>query len=746
MPLRIRAACALIFLSPLLATSANAQDSVALVGGTAPVQTFASLAATGTGSTLPEGWYFAETGGNANTTYEASDGNANAGNTYSFGTGSSAERALGGIRSGSLNPTIGARLRNDSGAALSEIAVAYTGEQWRLGTSGRADRLQFEYSTNATGLGNGSWTHVAALDFSSPATTGATGPRDGNAAANRTLVAASISGLNLAVGASLWVRWVDIDASGADDGLAIDDASFTVAGDPPVDVPPSVTTTSPSHGAVNVPLGAPLSVTFSEPVEVAAPWFTLTCTDSGSHGASVAGGPVIWTLTPAPGFSADETCTWTILGAGVSDLDGEIDAMQGDVVVIFTTLDPGGIPRPFVQFIQPAENAQKVPVAADIRVTFNETVTTGTGAFALQCDAAPITLAVAGSGSLRAITPGALLPYSAHCEFTISAAAVQNTGGATMLADVTIPFQVMPNVDVATYYAQVNESSPGQLRCSLHATIRGHTAYPYSGVGSNTWTILETVQVNPANPNQIIDVYRNRAYATITDRAGTGSGITYNREHTWPNSLGFGSQTGNLGLPWAPYTDTHMLYLSDTQWNSDRGNKPFAYCASGCGERITEFNNGIGGGSGSYPGNSNWVQSPDGNQGSFEVWNARKGEMARAVLYMAIRYEGGVDTWSGQNEPNLELTDTRSFIVGTSNPNVTAYMGLLTDLLAWHNADPPDTAEHARNDIVYRYQGNRNPFIDHPEWATRALFESTTPAICVLDDTIFRDGFDAGSP
>lgn len=278
------------------------------------------------------------------------------------------------------------------------------------------------------------------------------------------------------------------------------------------------------------------------------------------------------------------------------------------------------------------------------------------------------------------------------------------------------------------YYARINTSSAPQLRCSLHQTIRGHTVYPYSGSGTSTWSILEIADEDPNDSGRILDVYRNRSYAKVNDRAGTGSGITYNREHTWPNSLGFGSATGDLGLPNAPYTDTHMLYLSDTTYNSDRGNKPYADCAASanCGERTTEANDGRG----VYPGNSNWVRGPDGNGGSFEAWHARKGDLARAVMYMAIRYEGGDDINSGQSEPDLELTDDRSRIVITSSSP--AYMGLLTTLLAWHQADPPDANERTRNEVIYSFQGNRNPFIDHPEWATPELFTSTTPAVCEL--------------
>ncbi|MEP7098070.1 MAG: endonuclease, partial [Dokdonella sp.] len=251
---------------------------------------------------------------------------------------------------------------------------------------------------------------------------------------------------------------------------------------------------------------------------------------------------------------------------------------------------------------------------------------------------------------------------------------------------------------------------------------------------------LEIAQQDPNNPAKMIDVYRNRSYTIGSDRAGTGSGITYNREHAWPNSLGF----ANSSL--AAYTDTHMLWLSDTAQNASRGNKPYANCASGCSELTTEVNNGVGGGSGVYPGNSNWVQAPDGNQGSFEVWNHRKGEMARAMFYMAIRYEGtAADQAHDGVIPDLELTDDRSKIVIISNTAAKAYMGLLTTLLDWSQQDPPDAEERARDEVIYSFQGNRNPFIDHPEWATRALFDSVNPAICILNppnDMIFKDGFD----
>lgn len=739
----LRASLSLLFLTG--AAPAFAQY-VALTA-TPATQNFDTLAVSGTGTALPDGWYLLEAGNNANTSYAADDGSSNSGNTYSYGAAGSGERALGLLRSGSLSPLVGARLRNESGAAISEIAVTYTGEQWRLGAAGRADTLHVQYSLDATSLGDEAafWTDAPALDLSSPVTSGTAGKLDGNLAANRAAISGSITGLNLAPSASVWVRWVDADISGPEDGLALDDVTFAIAGDPPVDVPPTVVAVSPADGATNVGLAAALNVTFSEEVTVTAPWFTIQCATSGSHTASVSGGPGSYTLTPSPAFAANESCTWTILASGVVDRDGTPDALASDYVVTFTTADPATTP-PTVLSTTPADGAANVAVASDVRVTFSEAVTT-TDAFALACGATPIALAETGSGDSRTLTPDTVLPAGATCTFTIDADGVRNAGGITMAADYVVTFHVASGT-VDGYYAQVNTSSPDQLRCSLHATIRGHTAYPYSGSGTNTWTILELAQEDPNDPSKIVDVYRNRSYTKVSDRAGTGSGITYNREHTWPNSLGFPGATGNLGMPNAPYTDTHMLWLSDTQWNADRGNKPFANCASNCGERTTEANGGVGGGSGVYPGNSNWVKSPDGNQGSFEAWNHRKGEMARAIFYMAIRYEGGVDPVSGQNEPELELTDDRSRIVQMNNYSQTAYMGLLSDLLAWHQADPPDAAELARNEVIQSFQGNRNPFVDHPEWATRALFESVSPATCELNppvdtDSIFKNGFEA---
>jgi endonuclease I len=393
-------------------------------------------------------------------------------------------------------------------------------------------------------------------------------------------------------------------------------------------------------------------------------------------------------------------------------------------------------PPPTVTGTTPTAGSNTFPAAGNLGATFSESVTAAAGAFTLSCaSSGAVPLTYPASGSNFSISTNTALVGGEACTFTVVANNITDAGGAKPAANTVVNFNVATGGGGGGtgYYSQVNTSSASQLRCSLHATIKGHTAYPYSGGTTNAWTILEIADEDPNNPNNILDAYRNRSFTKVSSRAGTGTGIVYNREHTWPNSLGFGSSTGNLGLPHSPYTDTHMLYLTESVYNSDRGNKPYANCtqASSCGERVTEANNGSGGGSGVYPGNSNWVKSPDGNAGSFEVWGKRKGDMARAIMYMAIRYEGGTHPTTGQNEPDLELTDNRAQIVITSASP--AYMGLLSTLIAWHQADPPDAAELERNEVIYSFQGNRNPFIDHPEWGTSALFTSAKPATCQLN-------------
>ncbi|WP_294091128.1 Calx-beta domain-containing protein [Sphingomonas sp.] len=220
--------------------------------GAALNENFDSLANSGTSSLLPTDWFIAESGTASNTTYTAGTGSGNTGDTYSFGASGSNERALGSLLSSSLTPSFGVRFTNQTGSTITSLQIAYTGEQWRLGQSGRgADRLDFQYSTNATSLTTGTWTDFNNLDFNSPVTTGTVGALDGNATANRTALSSTITGLNIAAGATVWLRWVDFNATGSDDGLAIDDFSITAFGPAPTEnqvISLSPTTVSQAEG------------------------------------------------------------------------------------------------------------------------------------------------------------------------------------------------------------------------------------------------------------------------------------------------------------------------------------------------------------------------------------------------------------------------------------------------------------------------------------------------------------------
>jgi len=230
----------------LLAAAIVAGPAIALAApisitsfGSAVTENFDTLSTTGTANTtLPTGWALSESGSSArnNNAYAASNGSDNAGDVYSFGSDSSAERAFGTLLSGTLTPIIGASFTNNAGGVLTALSISYTGEQWRLGVDNRgaADRLDFQYSLNATSLNTGTWIDFNALDLNSPTTTGTANTLDGNLAANRTALGATIAGLSVANGATFWIRWTDFNISpGADDGLAVDNFSLTARGTAP---------------------------------------------------------------------------------------------------------------------------------------------------------------------------------------------------------------------------------------------------------------------------------------------------------------------------------------------------------------------------------------------------------------------------------------------------------------------------------------------------------------------------------
>lgn len=280
---------------------------------------------------------------------------------------------------------------------------------------------------------------------------------------------------------------------------------------------------------------------------------------------------------------------------------------------------------------------------------------------------------------------------------TLAAGEARNTEGT------------VTRVALSDFYAAVDATNPSALRSTLHSALETHIRFPYTADTTDVWDILNTADQDPVEFGKILDIYKNAVYTKIT--GGTGA---YNREHSWPNSYGFNNDQAAF-----EYTDCHHLFASDTTYNSNRGNQPYGTC-TGCSaapaafENATLLNHTFGGGTGTYPGNSNWDDGV-----VYEVWNHRRGDVARAQFYMDVRYAGGTHPYTGSTEADLILTDNPA-LIQTNQP----YMGYLSVLLQWHLEDPVDDAERARNDVIESFQGNRNPFIDHPEWVA-CVFQGT---------------------
>lgn len=282
---------------------------------------------------------------------------------------------------------------------------------------------------------------------------------------------------------------------------------------------------------------------------------------------------------------------------------------------------------------------------------------------------------------------------------------------------VLLSFVFSPIRADSEYYDTVDRSTPQAMRDSLHEIIDDHTRFPYTSSTTDTWDVLEIADENQDNSNNIITIYRNATYMKVH-----GGNDFYNREHTWPKSYGFPDNGASLNYP---YTDMHHLFLSDVDYNFNRSNKPYDQCSSVCLGYPTRPNNDRGGVGGAYPGDFNWTEGAF-TDGGWETWKGRRGDVARAMMYMDLRYAGGTHGITGASEPDLILTDDRN-LMKQSNTGVNeavGYMGLLSVLLQWHKEDPVDLIETRHHETVASFQGNRNPFIDHPEWA-QCVFEST---------------------
>ncbi len=707
-------------------------------------QDFNTLATSGTSTAVPTGWVFSETGANANTTYTASTGSLTTGDTYSFGATAAADRAFGGILSGSLTPTIGARFTNNTGATITSVTINYTGEQWRLGTTARVDRIDFQYSSSATSLLTGTWTDANSLDFSSPNTVVAAGALDGNAAANRTVIPAyTITGLTIIPGADLWIRWTDFNASGADDGLAVDD--FTASFDGSY-IPVCTEPTNQPTNLVLTPTPTTISGTFTAAVPAVNEYLIVRSTSStlsvgpldGTYyaaGTSLGGGTVVTSTT------------------STSFLDVGLTPLTTYYYFIFADNNDNCIIAPNYLQLNPLQSNTATPAypacAAPALPPTNLLLTPGntiiSGTFTAAAGANRYLSVISTSAALGA-TPingttytagqvfgsGTIINYSSSTSFyksglTVSttyyifvfSASAECTGepfyNAVSLNGITTTTNDPSGIPPGYYNAAAGLTCQ-PLKTALKTIISSGTqVFTYSPGLWNAFTYTD-VHSNDANTATIIwDMYSDNPTGaepyTFTPGANqcgnyNGEGDCYNKEHSFP-------QSWFVNGTYPMYSDLHHIFPTDGKVNGIRSDYPYGEVTT----PTTTTQNGSKLGNCSYPGYTNTV---------FEPINAYKGDLARAQLYMATRYEDQVNGWYANSNANAILLSP------TDEPDAVKRKLQVFDswfiklLYKWHTQDPVSQKEINRNNAIYYQpvtdgattvtQGNRNPFVDHPEY------------------------------
>ena len=226
------------------------------------------------------------------------------------------------------------------------------------------------------------------------------------------------------------------------------------------------------------------------------------------------------------------------------------------------------------------------------------------------------------------------------------------------------------------------------LRSALHEIIDDHTSRSYDFA----WTAYYTTDDKPNG--KVWDIYSDipggtppYEYTFGVDEGGIGGteGRGYTREHSWPKSW-FGGEVSPM------YSDLFALYPCDAHVNGNRGVDPYGEVANPVWVSL----NGSKRGPCSYPGYSGSV---------FEPIDAFKGDLARTYFYMATRYYTEDTAWPGS--PMTDGADILPWAISL--------------LLEWHLQDPVSQKEIDRNSTIFGLQLNRNPFIDHPEFAQRVF-------------------------
>ena len=284
--------------------------------------------------------------------------------------------------------------------------------------------------------------------------------------------------------------------------------------------------------------------------------------------------------------------------------------------------------------------------------------------------------------------------------YSIFAANDNCSGGPDYLSTNPLTGSAATTSGGSNYYDGIGSETCADLKTALYNLIDGHTTVSYNSL----WTHYQTTDdhLNDAGTEVIVwDMYSDNPngpeneFTFVAEQCGsyTGEGSCYNREHTFPKSWWGGSTST------PQYTDLFTVLPADGWINGVRNNNPYGEVQSGTESQITNNGSALGSSSITIPGYSGSV---------FEPIDEYKGDLARGYFYMATRYENVIAGWENNNN------ESDAVMNGTSYPVYEQWM--IDMLISWHNSDPVDTKEIERNEAVFGIQGNRNPFIDHPEY------------------------------
>ncbi len=248
----------------------------------------------------------------------------------------------------------------------------------------------------------------------------------------------------------------------------------------------------------------------------------------------------------------------------------------------------------------------------------------------------------------------------------------------------------------AGYYDSATGSGytlKNQLETIIDATNdgNGQPFHDTSVTYSQLWTLYETSDVR--SDGKVWDMYSDCDFTFVVDQDnGTGGGTEcdkFNREHSFPRSW-FGDNSGH-----PIFNDPFHVIPSDKRVNAIRGNLAFGEVASA---NYTSLN-------GSQRGTSA-ITGPTGDV--FEPADEFKGDLARGIFYIAVRYQDDIASWEAND------TDGDSMLDGSSDKVFEQWA--LDMLYNWHLNDPVSQKELDRNNAIFAHQDNRNPFIDNPQY------------------------------